>query len=78
MPMTPRIIALVIAVGMTHAALAQNAASSTTFTSPTPGTNFFGHSLAVVGNDRVLIGAMGDDTGGMLEQLIFSMPMERS
>ncbi|MFN3409758.1 MAG: tail fiber domain-containing protein [Limisphaerales bacterium] len=36
----------------------------TTFTNPTPMSgDYFGARLAVVGNDRVLIGATGDDTG---------------
>jgi hypothetical protein len=36
----------------------------TTFTNPTPAINdYFGSSVAAGGNDRVLIGAIGDDTG---------------
>jgi len=36
----------------------------TTFTNPTPAVSeYFGYSVAAVGNDRVLIGAYGDDTG---------------
>ena len=36
----------------------------TTFTNPTPASlDCFGASVAAVGNDRVLIGAFGDDTG---------------
>jgi hypothetical protein len=36
----------------------------TTFTNPTPAAGaFFGSSVAARGNDRVLIGASGDDTG---------------
>ncbi len=63
MPLNTRIFALLIAFGMTHAALAQNSALLTTFTSPNPATNSFGFSLAVVGSDAVIIGAWGDDTG---------------
>ena len=36
----------------------------TTFTNPTPeASDFFGYTVAAMGNDRVLIGASGDDTG---------------
>ena len=36
----------------------------TTFTNPTPAADdYFGYALAAVGNDRVLIGALFDDTG---------------
>ncbi len=64
--MTPRIFAFLIGVGLAGAALAQDAALLTTFTSPNPATSdFFGGSVAVVGGDRVLIGAMGDDTGDL-------------
>jgi len=42
-----------------------NGALVTTFTNPAPASyEDFGCSLAAVGNDRVLIGAYGDDTGG--------------
>ena len=41
-----------------------NGALLTTFTNPTPAyRDFFGRSVAAVGDDRVLIGAEGDDTG---------------
>ena len=43
--------------------LAQNAALLTTFTNPTPAiSDWFGHSVAAVGSDRVLVGAYQDDT----------------
>jgi len=48
------------------AGLAQNPPLITTFTNPTPVLNdWFGYALAAVGNDRVLIGAYGDDTGAV-------------
>ncbi len=38
----------------------------TTFTNPTPAIgDQFGNAVAAVGNDRVLIGALGDDTGAL-------------
>jgi hypothetical protein len=41
-----------------------NGSLLTTFTNPTPrGFDAFGFSVATVGSDRVLIGALGDDTG---------------
>jgi hypothetical protein len=41
-----------------------NGALLTTFTNPTPAVNdYFGYCMAAVGSDRVLIGAVQDDTG---------------
>jgi hypothetical protein len=43
-----------------------NGALLTTFTNPTPATyDYFGHAVAAIGTDRVLIGAYGDDTGAL-------------
>ncbi len=61
--MTPRILTFLMAVGLAPAALAQSASLINTFTNPTPAHfDSFGISLAAVGNDRVIIGASGDDT----------------
>ena len=54
--------------GATNAGVAHrfsaNGTLLTTFTNPTPaGNDLFGTSVAAVGNDRVLIGAVGDKTG---------------
>jgi hypothetical protein len=40
-----------------------NGALLTTFANPTPAGDFFGHSVAAVGSDQVLIGALRDNTG---------------
>jgi hypothetical protein len=62
--MTTRILTVLIAVGLTQTALAQNATPITTFANPTPASSdSFGYSVVAVGKDRVLIGAYGDDTG---------------
>jgi hypothetical protein len=48
------------------AAFAQNTALFMTFTNPTPAaSDFFGRSVAAIGDDRVLVGASGDDTGAI-------------
>ena len=62
--MTTRILALLFAVALAQPAPAQNATLITTFANPTPASSDnFGYSVVAVGNDRVLIGAYGDDTG---------------
>jgi len=45
--------------------LSASGALLTTFTNPTPAGDQFGSSVAAMGTDRVLIGALYDDTGAM-------------
>jgi hypothetical protein len=61
--MTPRILTILIGVGLAQPVLAQHATLITTFTNPTPSANDrFGFSIAAIGNDQVVIGAHLDDT----------------
>lgn len=50
----------------TFTSLAQNATLLTTITNPTPAVgDWFGHAVAALGNDRVLVGAVRDSSTGI-------------